>query len=154
MESIRIKLRGLFLQGFAISVSENQSGGDGLLKDAQSLIVKTDPYFFSRVGDIGEVDMDGLGLTDAVKSADSLFQEFGVFGQVPKNQMVSKLEVAPFASDLRAEEYAGPFGVGKVGGLSVALDKIQLLRGIGSSSGWCVRVRLRKFPLREHGFGK
>ena len=70
--------------------------------------------------------MDGLGLADAVEPTDSLFQEFGVFRQVPKDEVMSKLEVPPFASDLRAKEYAGPFGVGKVGGLAIPLDKIQL----------------------------
>ena len=57
--------------------------------------------------------MDGLGLPDAVEPADSLFEEFGVFRQVPKDEVMSKLEVPPFASDLRAEEYAAPSGSAK-----------------------------------------
>jgi len=68
------------------------------------------------------MNMDGIGLADSVEPANSLFQEFGVFGEVPKDEMVGKLEVAPFAPDLRAEEHTGTFGIGKVGGLTIALD--------------------------------
>ena len=34
-------------------------------------------------------------------------------------------EVAPFATDLGTEEHAGTFGIGKVGGLAVALDEVE-----------------------------
>ena len=71
------------------------------------------------------MNMDGIGLANSVEPANSLFQEFGVFGEVPKDEMVGKLEIAPFTTDLRANEYAGTFGIGKIGGLSVALDQIQ-----------------------------
>ena len=66
-----------------------------------------------------------LGLADTVEPANALFHKLGIFGEVPKDEVVGKLEVAPFATDLRAEEYAGTFGVGKVGGLAVALDEVQ-----------------------------
>ena len=68
--------------------------------------------------------MNGIGLADAIKPADSLLNELGVFGEVPEDDVVGKLEVAPFATDLGAEECAGTFGVGKVGGLAVALDEV------------------------------
>ena len=38
---------------------------------------------------------------------------------------MGKLEVAPFATDLGTEEHAGAFGIGKVGGLAVALDEVE-----------------------------
>ena len=93
-------------------------------KDTKALVIKLYPYLFGGLLDVGKMDMDGTGLPDTVEPANALFHELGVFGEVPKNEVVGKLEVAPFASDLGTEEYAGPFGVGKVGGLAVALDEV------------------------------
>ena len=93
-------------------------------KDAKTLVVKLYPYFFGGLLDVGKMDMDGTGLADTVEPANSLLHELGVFGEVPKDEVVGKLEVAPFATDLGAEEHAGPFGVGKVRGLSVALNEV------------------------------
>ena len=75
--------------------------------------------------DIGKMDMDGTGLADTIEPANSLLHELGIFREVPKDEVVGKLEVAPFASDLGTEEYAGTFGIGKVGGLAVALDEVE-----------------------------
>ena len=69
--------------------------------------------------------MDGTGLANTVEPANALLHELGVFGKVPKDEMVGKLEVATFASDLGTEEHTGTFGIGKVSGLTVALDEIQ-----------------------------
>ena len=91
-------------------------------KDAKGLVVKLYPYIFGGLLDVGEMDMDGTGLADTVEPANALFHELGVFGEVPKDEVVGKLEVATFATDLGTEEHAGAFGIGKVGGLTVALD--------------------------------
>ena len=69
--------------------------------------------------------MDGIGLADTVEPADSLLNKLGVFGEIPEDEVVGKLEVAALATDLGTEEYAGTFGIGKVGGLAVALDKFN-----------------------------
>ena len=66
--------------------------------------------------------MDGAGLADTIEPANSLLHELGVFGEIPENEVVGKLEVATFASDLGAKEYSGTFGLGKVRGLTVALN--------------------------------
>jgi len=68
--------------------------------------------------------VDSIGLANSVEPANPLFQEFGIFGEVPKDEVMGKLEVTPFTSNLRAEEYTGTFGVGKVSGLSVALNEV------------------------------
>ena len=68
------------------------------------------------------MNMDGIGLADSVEPPDSLLHQLGIFRKVPEDEVVSKLEVASFTSDLGTEEYAGTFGIGKVGGLAVALD--------------------------------
>ena len=96
--------------------------GYGVGKDAKALVVKLYPYLFGGLLDVGKMDMDGTGLADTIEPANSLFHELGVFGEVPKNEVVGKLEVAPFATDLGTEEHAGTFGISKVGGLAVALD--------------------------------
>jgi hypothetical protein len=106
-------------------MSENQSGGYGVIKNAYSLIIKLYPGFFEGAWNVRKMNMDGAGLADTVEPANSLLHELGVFGEIPKDEVVGKLEVATFASDFGAEEYTGTFGVGKVGGLSVALDEIQ-----------------------------
>ena len=68
------------------------------------------------------MDVDGIGLADTIEPADSLLHKLGVFREIPEDEVMGKLEVAPFASDFGAEEYAGPFGIGKLGGLAVAVD--------------------------------
>ena len=103
---------------------ENEGGGHGSIKNAHSVVVKLDPYFFGATRHVGKMNMDGTGLADPVEPANALLEELGVFWEVPKDEVVGKLEVAPFATDLGTEEHAGTFGVGKVGGLAVALDKV------------------------------
>ena len=94
-------------------------------KDAKAVVVKLYPYFFGGLLDVGKMDMDGTGLADTIEPANSLLHELGVFGEVPKDEVVGKLEVAPFAADLGTEEHAGAVGDGKVGGLAVALDEVE-----------------------------
>ena len=103
-------------------MGKNECGGHGIIKNAYSLIIKLYPDFFRSSWNVGKMDMDGIGLADTIEPADSLLHELGVFGEVPEDEVMGKLEVAPFASDFGAEEYAGTFGIGKVGGLAVALD--------------------------------
>ena len=45
--------------------------------------------------------------------------------QVKANQVLSKLKIATFAADLRADERTGAFGVGKIRRLAIPLDQIQ-----------------------------
>ncbi|MNP52729.1 hypothetical protein D3C76_1471390 [compost metagenome] len=45
---------------------------------------------------IGNVDLDGILLTDTIQSADTLFQQIRVEGQIEQHQMAGKLEVAAF----------------------------------------------------------
>ena len=94
-------------------------------KDTKALVVKLYPYLFGGLLDVGKMNMDGTGLADTIEPANSLLHELGVFGEVPKDEVVGKLEVAPFATDLGTEEHAGTFGVGKVGGLAVTLDEVE-----------------------------
>ena len=103
-------------------MGENESGGHGVIKNAYSLIIKLYPDFFRGSRNVGKMNMDGIGLADTVEPANSLLHKLGVFREIPEDEVVSKLEVAPFATDLGTEEYAGTFGIGKVGGLAVALD--------------------------------
>ena len=103
-------------------MGENECGRHGVIKNAYSLIIKLYPYFFGGSGYVGKMNMDGIGLADTVEPADSLLHKLGVFREIPEDEMMGKLEVAPFTTDLGTEEYAGTFGIGKVGGLAVALD--------------------------------
>jgi hypothetical protein len=70
------------------------------------------------------MDMDGISLPDTVEPANALFHKLGVFGEIPKDKMMGKLEVASFATNLRTEEDTGTFGIGKISGLAIALDKV------------------------------
>jgi hypothetical protein len=90
-------------------MGEDEGGGHGAIKYAHSVVVKLYPYFFGAMGNVGEMNVDGAGLADTVEPANALLEELGVFGEVPKDEVVGKLEVAPFATDLGTEQYAGPF---------------------------------------------
>ena len=103
-------------------MGEDEGGGYGGIKNSYPVIIKLDPYFFGATRYVGEMNMDGTGLADPVEPANALLEELGVFGEVPKDEVVGKLEVAPFGPNLGTEEYAGTFDIGKVGGLTVALD--------------------------------
>ena len=105
-------------------MGEDEGGGYGGIKNSYSVIIKLYPYFFGATWYVGEMNMDGTGLADPVEPANALLEELGVFREVPKDEVMGKLEVAPFASDLGTEEHAGTFGVSKVGGLAVALDEV------------------------------
>jgi hypothetical protein len=94
-------------------MGENKGGGYRLIKNAYSLIIKLYPDFFGCSWNVGKMDMDGIGLADTIEPADPLLHELGVFREVPEDEMMGKLEVAPFATDLGAEEYTGPFGSAK-----------------------------------------
>ena len=99
---------------------ENEGGGHGAIKNAHSLVVKLYPDFFGGSWNVGKMNMDGTGLADPVEPANALLHKLGVFREVPKDEVMGKLEVAPFATDLGTEEHAGPFGVSNVGGLGSA----------------------------------
>ena len=103
-------------------MGKNECGGHRLIKYAYPVIIKLYPDFFRSSWNVGNMNMDGIGLANSVESADPLLDELGVFREIPEDEVMRKLEVTPFATDLGTEEYAGPFGIGKVGGLAVALD--------------------------------
>ena len=78
--------------------------------------------------EVGDLDADGLALADAVQAPDALLQQVRLQGQVEQDQVMGKLEVAPLAADLRAQQDLGPvLHRGKVGGGAVALDELHAL---------------------------
>ena len=81
-------------------MGENESGGHRVIKNAYSLIIKLYPYFFRSSWNVGKMNMNGIGLADTVEPADSLLHKLGVFGEVPEDEVMGKLEVAPFTTDL------------------------------------------------------
>ena len=121
---VKVRMQKTTVVAIKNYLGEDESSGYGVIKNAHSLIVKLDPYFFGGSWNVRKMDMNGTGLADTVEPANSLLHELGVFGEVPKDEVMGKLEVAPFATDLGTEEYAGPFRIGKVGGLTIALDEV------------------------------
>ena len=93
----------------------------------EALIVPAGVDLFLSTGQIRNVDGDGGSLSNPVKPSDPLFEKFRIGGQVEEHQIVGKLEVAPFAADLRADEQASPFGFCKEGGVAVTLGEGETL---------------------------
>jgi hypothetical protein len=46
------------------------------------------------------VDVNFSSLTDAVKPANALLEEFGINRKIEQHEMMSELEISSFASDL------------------------------------------------------
>ncbi len=82
-----------------------------------------------------DVDVDGLGLADAVEAADALLEQLGVVGEVEEDEVVGELEVAAFAADLGADEDAGAVGFGEEGGVAVALEEREAFVEDGGGDG-------------------
>lgn len=70
-------------------------GFDGV----EAFVVPSGESFLWAAGGEGEVDMDGLGLADAVESTDALLEDFGVEWEVEEDEVVGELEVTSFAAD-------------------------------------------------------
>jgi hypothetical protein len=98
---------------------------DGGFEGIEALVIPESEGFGAGAGEVGNVDVDGGGLADAVEAADALLEEFDVAGEVEEDEVVGELEVAAFAADFGADEEADAFGVGEGGGVAVALEKGQ-----------------------------
>ena len=46
------------------------------------------------------MNVNGIGLADTVEPANALLHKLGVFGQIPKDEVMGKLEVPTFAPNL------------------------------------------------------
>ena len=68
----------------------------GLLECIQTIVIPELQGALGSPFQIGDVDLDGILLTDTVQSADTLFQQIRVEWQIEQHQMAGKLEVATF----------------------------------------------------------
>ncbi len=96
---------------------------DGGFEGIEALVIPESEGFGAGAGEVGNVDVDGGGLADAVEAADALLEEFDVAGEVEEDEVVGELEVAAFAADFGADEEADAFGVGEGGGVAVTLQE-------------------------------
>ena len=71
-----------------------------MLKSIQRLVIPAVTGCLSGFFDIWHMDIDSLGLTDTIETADSLLEEIWIERQVKQYQVMGKLEVAAFAADL------------------------------------------------------
>ena len=70
------------------------SGRAGLLECVQTIVIPELQGALGGALQIGNVDLDGILLTDTIQSADTLFQQIRVERQIEQHQMAGKLEVA------------------------------------------------------------
>jgi len=63
-------------------------------------VVPASQHFLKTIDDERHVNMDFRLLPYTVQTADTLFEQFGIYGQIEKNQVMRELEVTPFAADL------------------------------------------------------
>lgn len=96
---------------------------EGAGEGGEAGVIPSGEELAGGIGEVGDVEADGLGLADAVEAADALLDEAGVERQVEEHEVVGELEVAAFAADLGTEEELGAGGLGKPSGLAVALDE-------------------------------
>ncbi|MNC05641.1 hypothetical protein D3C75_531310 [compost metagenome] len=66
----------------------------GLLERVQAVVIPELQGALGSPFQIGNVDLDGILLTDTIQSADTLFQQVRVERQIEQHQMAGKLEVA------------------------------------------------------------
>ena len=97
--------------------------GDGLGEGVEAFVVPAEEDFFGGAEGVGQVEVDGAALADAVEAADALFEEIGVGGEVVEDEVAGELEIAAFAADFGAEEKSGTGCFGKPSGLAVALEE-------------------------------
>ena len=71
------------------------------------------------------VNMNCLGLANPIQSPDPLFQQFRILRQIKKNQMMGKLEIPPFTSNLGTQKNTRSFLLGKVGRIAIPLKQGQ-----------------------------
>jgi hypothetical protein len=96
---------------------------DGGFEGIEALVIPESEGFGAGAGEVGDVDVDGGGLADAVEATDALLEEFDVVGEVEEDEVVGELEVAALAADFGADEEADAFGVGEGGGVAVTLQE-------------------------------
>ena len=72
------------------------------------------------------MNINRLGLADPIQSPDPLFQQFRILWQIKKHQMMGKLEIPPFTSNLGTQKNTRSFLLGKVGRIAIPLKQGQL----------------------------
>ncbi len=91
----------------------------GFPEGVEPLVVPAQEQLFPGLHEIRNVDVDVRLLADPVQTPDALLEQVGVLGDVEEHQVMGELEVAPFASDLGAQEHLRPICLRKVGRLTV-----------------------------------
>ena len=92
---------------------------DGGFEGVEALVIPESEGFGAGAGEVGNVDVDGGGLADAVEAADALLEEFDVAGEVEEDEVVGELEVAAFAADFGANEEADALTNEEFGGFDL-----------------------------------
>lgn len=72
---------------------------DGGFEGVEALMIPEGEGFGAAAGEVGDVDVDGGGLADAVETADALFEQLDIVWEVEQDEVVGELEVAAFAAD-------------------------------------------------------
>ena len=116
-------LFGQFDQALAIALEQFATIGRTAAERGKPEVVPAHQGMLRGACEGAGVDHDVVLLADPVQPADALLEQVRIERQVPQDQMVGELEVAPLGADFRAQQQARAFLVGEVGGIAVALEQ-------------------------------
>src|SRR5258708_1473831 len=71
------------------------------------------------------MDMNLLGLPNPVEPPDALFQQLGIQRQIEQDEVMSELEVASFAANLRTDQQPRAVRLGEPRRIAIPLQKSQ-----------------------------
>ncbi len=134
-------------QRLAIAAQQLAAIGRAGAERVQAFVVPARQHVLRAVVHGQDMDGDVVLLADAVESADALFQQVRIQRQVPQDQPMGELEVAPFRADLRAQQQARAVGLGKVRGVAVALDDAEAFVEARDADA---AARAQRFLQRQH----
>jgi len=110
-------------EGFGVVVAAVERRLEGV----QAEMIPLGDGGIGSAGKIGDVNLNRIRLANTVEAADALLDEARVEREIPENEVVGELEVAPFAADFGTEEDLRAGGFCEPGGLAVALHEREAL---------------------------
>jgi hypothetical protein len=86
-------------QWLAVTSQQLAAIGRTLAEGIDALVIPARQDVLRTVGHRQNMDVDVVLLTDPVEPADPLFQQIRIQWQIPQDQPMGKLEVAPLGAD-------------------------------------------------------
>ncbi len=116
-------------QGGVDFPGSRQVGG----KSIQPFMIPAGDDLLAAPLEIGDENLNGLLLADAVEAADALLEQLGIGRQVEEEELVAELEITPLAADLRTDQHPRSLCLSKPGGIAVALQQGEVLMKQGDA---------------------